>query len=235
MLGTADAAPGQEAPRMRVLIIDDHPMFRDALAGLMRDLHPGVEVVEAGSRAAALAVRDEPFDLVLLDLDLPDASPRSLDALVEVKAAFEASAVVVVSAQADGRTIRRAIELDASGYFPKTHDQAAMERGLRLVLSDGVYLPPELLTDSGPKRREEILADAAMRLSERQREVLNLALQGKPNKVIARELNIAIGTVKHHLSIALEALGIENRTEAIYRLGGLLRPETNLDARLAPT
>jgi len=207
---------------MRVLIIDDHPMFRDALAGLMRDLDPQVEVVEAGSRAAALALRDDNFDLVLLDLDLPDASAQSLDALVEIKSVFESSAVVVVSARADVHTIRRAIELDASGYFPKTHDQAGMERGLRLVLSDGVYLPPELLTDSG-SRREDIIAAAAERLSERQREVLNRALQGKPNKIIARELNIAVGTVKHHLSIALDLLGLQNRTEAIYRLGRLLR------------
>jgi len=216
---------------MRVLIIDDHPMFRDALAGLMRDLDPDVEVVEAGSRAGALALRDEPFELVLLDLDLPDASPQSLDALVEVKAAFEASAVVVVSARADAHTIRRAIELDASGYFPKTHDQAGMERGLRLVLSDGVYLPPELLTDTGSQRREDIVAAAADRLSERQREVLNLALQGKPNKVIARELAIATGTVKHHLSLALDVLGLANRTEAIYRLGGLLRAQASVAPR----
>jgi DNA-binding NarL/FixJ family response regulator len=216
---------------MRVLIIDDHPMFRDALAGLMRDLDPDVEVVEAGSRAGALALRDEPFELVLLDLDLPDASPQSLDALVEVKAAFEASAVVVVSARADAHTIRRAIELDASGYFPKTHNQAGMERGLRLVLSDGVYLPPELLADTGSQRREDIVAAAADRLSERQREVLNLALQGKPNKVIARELAIATGTVKHHLSVALDVLGLANRTEAIYRLGGLLRAQPSLAPR----
>ena len=212
---------------MRVLIVDDHPMFRDALAGLMRDLDPTTEVIEASSRAGALALRNEDFALVLLDLDLPDASSQSLDALVEVKAAFEASAVVVVSARADAYTIRRAIELNAAGYFPKTHDQAGMERGLRLVLSDGVYLPPELLTDVGSQPREEVVAAAATRLSERQREVLNLALQGKPNKVIARELNIAIGTVKHHLSIALELLGMENRTEAIYRLGRLLRTAPN--------
>ena len=210
---------------MRVLIIDDHPMLRDALAGLMRDLEPDVKIEEAGSRAGALALCDEPFDLVLLDLDLPDATAQSLDALVEVKATFEASAVVVVSARADAHTIRRAIELGASGYFPKTHDQAGMERGLRLVLSDGVYLPPELLTASGPQRREDVVVAAAERLSERQRQVLNLALQGKPNKVIARELDIAIGTVKHHLSVALDVLGLENRTEAIYRLGRLLRTE----------
>jgi DNA-binding NarL/FixJ family response regulator len=199
-------------------------MFRDALAGLMRDLDPATEVIEAASRASALALRHEAFDLVLLDLDLPDANSQSLDALIEVKAAFEASAVVVVSARADAHTIRKAIELNASGYFPKTHDQAGMERGLRLVLSDGVYLPPELLTDIGSQPREDIVALAATRLSERQREVLNLALQGKPNKVIARELNIALGTVKHHLSVALDVLGMENRTEAIYRLGRLLRP-----------
>jgi DNA-binding NarL/FixJ family response regulator len=216
---------------MRVLIIDDHPMFRDALASLMRDLDPQVEVVEAGSRTSALAMRDERFDLVLLDLDLPDASPRPLDALVEVKAAFEASAVVVVSVLADAHTVRTAIELDASGYFPKTHDQAGMERGLQLVLSDGVYLPPELLTSTGPQRREDIVAAAASRLSERQREVLNLALQGKPNKVIARDLDIAIGTVKLHLSVALDALGLESRTEAIYRLGGLLRSEPRSEPR----
>lgn len=216
---------------MRVLIVDDHPMFRDALAGLVRDLDSTTEVIEAASRASALALRNEAFDLVLLDLDLPDASSQSLDALVEVKAAFEASAVVVVSARADAHTIRRAIELNASGYFPKTHDQAGMERGLRLVLSDGVYLPPELLTDAGSRPREDIVAAAAARLSERQREVLNLALQGKPNKVIARELNIAIGTVKHHLSVALDVLGMENRTEAIYRLGRLLRTAPGVQHR----
>jgi len=216
---------------MRVLIIDDHPMFRDALAGLMRDLEPDVEVMEAGSPAGALALRDEPFELVLLDLDLPDATAQSLDALAEVKAAFEASSVVVVSARADTQTIRTAIELGASGYFPKTHDQAGMERGLRLVPSDGVYLPPELLTVSGPQGREDMLAVAAERLAGRQREVLNLALQGKPNKVIARELKIAIGTVKHHLSVALDVLGLENRTEAIYRLGRLLRTQPSATSR----
>lgn len=203
---------------MRLLIVDDHALFRQGLRFLLRDLDPQLEISEAGDCTEALAMAGEPFDLVLLDLHMPGTS--GLEALQMMRQAFESSRIVVLSGEEDPRLVRKAIDQQAAGFIPKTSTPQVLLSALRLILADGVYLPTVALRDVGdggagpaPEARGDRIGQA---LSERQRDVLRKAVQGKANKVIARELGISEGTVKAHLAAAFRALGVKNRTEAVY-------------------
>lgn len=213
-------------PGMRVLLIDDHPLFREGLKGLLQGLAPSVQVEQAGSVAAAEALQGQAFDLVLMDLNMPGS--QGMAALSRIKALFEASAVVVVSGDESPETIQRAIQHGAAGYVPKTTDPSVTIQALRLVLAQGTYLPPEALrqpvrdTEASVAAPEPTLGAPHVphwpqELSPRQLAVLRCLLQGKPNKVIAREIGIAEGTVKAHLWAVYQLLGVNNRAQAMYR------------------
>lgn len=201
---------------MRILIIDDHALFRQGLKFLLRDLEAELEIAEAADCSQALALAGDGFHVVLLDLHMPGVA--GLDALDAVREAFEASRIVVLSGEEDPRQVRRAIDAGAAGFIPKSSTPEVLLSALRLVLADGVYLPAVALKGLGDGAEAEAMnsdrvSDA---LSERQVDVLRKAVQGKANKVIARELGISEGTVKAHLSAAFRALGVHNRTEAVY-------------------
>jgi DNA-binding NarL/FixJ family response regulator len=212
---------------VRILIIDDHALFRQGLRFLLRDLDPDLEIVEAADCAQATPLAGQAFNVILLDLHMPGVA--GLDALQAVREAFEATRIVVLSGEEDPRQVRRAIEAGAAGFIPKSSTPEVLLSALRLVLADGVYLPAVALKGvagegSGAAISTDRLDDA---LSERQVDVLRKAVQGKANKVIARELGISEGTVKAHLSAAFRALGVHNRTEAVYaaaRSGLQLKP-----------
>ena len=214
---------------MRILIIDDHALFRQGLRFLLRDLDADLEIVEAADCAQATALAGEAFNVVLLDLHMPGVA--GLDALEAVRQAFEASRIVVLSGEEDPRQVRRAIDAGAAGFIPKSSTPEVLLSALRLVLADGVYLPAVALKGIGGAQQGDDAAISNDRLgdalSERQVDVLRKAVQGKANKVIARELGISEGTVKAHLSAAFRALGVHNRTEAVYaaaRSGLQLKP-----------
>lgn len=158
------------------------------------------------------------MDLVLVDLHMPGAN--GMDALGAMRAAFEASAVVVLSSEDDPRLIRQSIEMGASGFIPKSSTPQVMIAALRLVLAGGTYLPPHVLlgfSGAAPEAAPaEVSAHSVDGLSARQLEVLMKAVQGKANKVIARELQLSEGTIKAHLSAAFRTLGVQNRTEAVF-------------------
>jgi DNA-binding NarL/FixJ family response regulator len=204
-------------------------MTRTGLSLIVRTLEPGVEIIEAGTCDEAISHAKDAVDLVMLDMGLPDASSPTaerIDALEKVKPAFEATPVVIVSGQDDPKLIRKAIERGASGYMTKTIDRNLIVAAMRVVLAKGIYLPPTALLDNDsdvvrpPRRAAGSGIDA---LSPRQREVLEMALQGKANKVIGRALGISEGTVKAHLSRIYAELGVNNRTEALYSLAHTAR------------
>lgn len=214
---------------MRILIIDDHALFRQGLRFLLRDLDADLEIMEAADCAQACALAGEPFNVVLLDLHMPGVA--GLDALDAVRQAFESSRIVVLSGEEDPRQVRRAIDAGAAGFIPKSSTPEVLLSALRLVLADGIYLPAVALKGIGGPDDGDAAAMSSDRLgdtlSERQVDVLRKAVQGKANKVIARELGISEGTVKAHLSAAFRALGVHNRTEAVYaaaRSGLQLKP-----------
>lgn len=229
---------------MRVLLIDDHPLFREGLKGLLLGLDPAVQVEQASSVAAAQALQGQSFDLVLMDLHMPGS--RGMEALSRIKALFEESAVVVVSGDESPGTIQLAIQHGAAGYVPKTTDPSVTIQALRLVLAQGTYLPPEALRHPAahPETAPPPAAPAPhspqsphwpQELSPRQLAVLRCLLQGKPNKVIAREIGIAEGTVKAHLWAVYQLLGVNNRAQAMYRAHELqLFSALGTPAALAP-
>ena len=207
---------------MRVLIVDDHPLYRAGVRALLAGLDPGLVAVDVSSVAEALQLADaaDAFDLVLLDMNLPGSS--RLDALQQIKSRFDGAAVVVVSGDEDPALILATIEAGAAGYIPKSTDPAVTIQALRLVLAHGTYLPAAALrhvADLTPKVAGP--AGAMPELSERQRAVLLRLLQGKANKVIARELGIAEGTVKAHLWAVYQVLGVSSRAQAMCRVHAL--------------
>ena len=208
---------------MKILLVDDHPLFRGGLKYLLQSLDEHLELDEAGncSQAEALATQ-RAYDLVLVDLKMPGVG--GLDALTVVRAALPSTPVVVVSGEDDPAVVRAAIECGAMGFIPKSSTPEVMIQALKLVLAHGIYLPPRVLAASQlpdpapvPSASASASSDAGLTgLSVRQMDVLRCVIQGKPNKVIARELDVAEGTVKAHLSSVLRALGARNRTEAVY-------------------
>jgi DNA-binding NarL/FixJ family response regulator len=217
---------------VKILIVDDHPLIRQAVRAVLQQLDAKIRVVESASCDEALAAADRESDLglVLLDIRLPGRS--GLDALQSLRESHPALPVVVLSASEDPGDVRRAIDLGAMGYIPKSHSGAIMVNALRLVLSGGVYLPAEMLRNTVPPAEAQAIATpvtdpAALGLTPRQSDVLGLMVQGKPNKLICRELGLAEGTVKIHVTAILRALGVNNRTQAVIavsRLGLKLAP-----------
>lgn len=215
---------------MRVLIVDDHEVIWSGMRlslerlSLLADNKPMTRFEGRISVEAALEIVDTEFDLILLDYHLPGLS--GLPALARMREAFESSPIVILSADTNPRHVREAINHGAAGYVPKTMSEREMQAALALVLAQGVYLPPLALVeieapppDDVPVLPQETVEDfLQLELSPRQREVFASALRGKPNKVIARELGIAEGTVKVHLAMVFRALGVRNRTEAMYRV-----------------
>ncbi|MDQ0036690.1 DNA-binding NarL/FixJ family response regulator [Variovorax boronicumulans] len=204
---------------MHVLIVDDHPLFRQGLRALLSALDPGLETTDVSAVPDVRALHAAGYrpELVLLDMNLPGVS--KMDALRDVKALFDEASVVVVSADEDPTLIRSAIDAGAAGYIPKTTDATITIQALRLVLSDGIYLP-SIALDALPEAPVRVVPPAGSEpgeFSPRQRAVLRCLLQGKANKVIARELDMAEGTVKAHLWAVYQALGVNSRTQAMYR------------------
>ena len=152
------------------------------------------------------------------------------EALRQVREEFPGIPVVVVSAYDQPELVTRAIDAGAMGFIPKTSSTQILLNALRLVLSGGVYLPAELLRrhDSIPPIGPQLAANPAqlrdpreIGLTGRQAQVLTLLVQGKPNKIICRELNLAEGTVKIHVTAILKALGVTNRTQAVIAVSKL--------------
>ena len=200
---------------MRILLIDNRQLFRQGLKLLLADLAPEIDFIEASHCTTALTCARGPrMDLVLMDLHTADGGDWETE-LGTVRGAFCPSAVVVLPGDDDYQVIRRAFAAGAAGYVPMSSSPPVLLAALRLVLAGGIYLPPGVLLGTpATAAAPPAPAPAGAGLSQRQRAVLLKAVQGKANKVIARELNMAEGTVKAHLSAAFRMLGVQNRTEA---------------------
>ena len=207
---------------MHILLVDDHPLLRGGMRFLLRSLDADLKMDEASSAEQALElVGAHGYDLVLLDLRMPGLN--GMDALAALRAAVPGTPLVVLSAEDDPEVVRAAIDGGAMGFIPKSATPEVLIEALRLVLAHGVYLPPGVLkaahADVSPRPSTAAAgqdAAALSRLTPRQMEVLRRVIKGKPNKAIARELEVSEGTVKAHLSAVFQALGVHNRTEAVY-------------------
>ncbi|GAB6041392.1 response regulator transcription factor [Endothiovibrio diazotrophicus] len=201
---------------MKIVVVDDHELFRDGLATLIVDLIPGAEVVGAdGGRAAEAVVGAGGVDLVLVDLRLADGSGL---ALMERLAERDPSLpMVVISAFDERAVVDRALAAGASGFLPKQLSRKAMGRALSRILAGEVWSPYDAASEGEGADAAALPPEVGERLTPRQREVLALLLEGLPNKRIAARLGMAEKTVKAHLSAVFGALGVRNRAEAVAR------------------
>jgi two-component system nitrate/nitrite response regulator NarL len=207
---------------MAVLIVDDHPLFREGLRQVLQGLPNSKEVIAEGdaARALELAATRTDLELVLIDLSMPGMD--GFTALARFARDAPGLPVVVVSANEDAAEVRRALALGAVGYIPKSTPPNQLLDALRLVMGGGMYVPSLLLRAAQPRAAPQASRGAAadedsasdQSLTDRQLAVLALLSQGKSNKLIARELDLAEKTVKAHVTAVFRTLGVVNRTQA---------------------
>jgi DNA-binding NarL/FixJ family response regulator len=215
---------------MKILVVDDHALIRDAVGGALKALRTDTEILEAVNcnEATRLVEENADLELILLDLNLPDRDGFSL--LAELRENHPGISVVVLSAHDDKKTVTRALDLGALGFIPKNARRDVMLSALQLIFSGGVYIPPQALSEQGSSTRPSFGEDSGgvsastlpqLGLTGRQIEVLRLMSEGKSNKAICRALNLAEPTVKNHVTAILKALKVSNRTEAAIAINNL--------------
>jgi DNA-binding NarL/FixJ family response regulator len=204
---------------LRILICDDHAIFREGLKAVLADLEAELIEASGSDEAQALLAGDASVDVVLLDLNMP--GDDGWTALRKLRSSHPAIPVVIVSASEEAGDAQRAFDGGASGYIPKSSPSRVFRSALQLVLDGSVYIPPMLLGKIGARpeasargRRRSRSGDGP-HLTVRQREVLQMMSRGLTNQEIGGVLGISEGTVKTHISAILEALDVSNRTEAV--------------------
>ena len=249
---------------MKVLLIDDHPLVLTALQSVIGNISSDIQVAGVASAAEArkAMASDPDRDLVLLDLALGDADGFEL--LAELRNAYPAVPVVVVSASERASDVIRAIDLGAMGFVPKSTSHAELHEALRMVMSGSMYVPPSMLGLDFARVRRDMQAEAEagaafaaggvplgaaaqaephqkvpsmqdLGLTPRQAEVLGLLLQGLPNKLIARQLNLSVETVKDHVAAVLRALNVSSRTQAVLAVSQMTQGQGGFFPRRPPT
>ncbi len=208
---------------MKMLVIDDHVLIREAVRGVLKELKRDAVILEASSSSQAMQIIADHTDIgfILLDLSLPDRDGFAV--LAELRERYPAITIVVLSALQDRANVLKALDCGALGYIPKSAKREVMISALKLVFSGGIYIPPEILareelSASSPtpsvQERQKILP-SDLGLTDRQLDVLALMMQGKNNKLICRMLDLAEPTVKNHVTAILRAFKVSNRTEAV--------------------
>jgi DNA-binding NarL/FixJ family response regulator len=208
-----------EAQSYRLLIADDHPLFRGALREAVTGLFREVDIAEAGTfeEVTELAERGGDVDLILLDLSMPGV--RGFSGLMYLRAQYPSLPVVVVSANDDPAVIRRCMEFGASGFIPKTLGTDALRQAVTRVLQGEVWTPPDVdLARQSDAETAAMIARLAT-LTPQQVRVLMMLSGGLLNKQIAYELGVSEATVKAHVSAILQKLGVESRTQAVIAAG----------------
>ncbi|SIQ91709.1 two component transcriptional regulator, LuxR family [Sphaerotilus natans] len=224
---------------MKVLLIDDHPLILSAMQSVILQIDHGIEAVtvESAAECRTVLAKRRDFDLILLDLQLGDADGFEL--LAELRR--EHPALPVSASEHPGDALR-AIDAGAMGFVPKRSSNELLQDAVHLVMSGGIYMPelvptdraepspvPPLAAPSGvaaaaQASRPGVRARAGgsladLGLTPRQRQVMQLLLHGKSNKLIARDLGISVETVKDHVAAVLRSLGVTSRTQAVLAVG----------------
>lgn len=221
---SGDLASGlkKAGSNMKILVVDDHALFRQGLAMLLSELYPEAEILDAATSAAALETAEQNPDirLVLLDLKLEDGS--GIETLEKLSSGLSGAAVAIVSASEDSKNISRAYKAGAKGYIVKSSTSDVLRHALPLILSGETYIPSHaisLLTGGGSDGTGSSTSNSGVagvpRLTPRQLEILLLMAQGLQNRDIASSLGMLEGTVKVHVKSILQKLGVNNRTHAV--------------------
>jgi DNA-binding NarL/FixJ family response regulator len=223
--------PAERKCSIKMLVVDAHFLIREALRDCLQQLKSNATILEAvnAHQAMQLVAEHDDIRLIVLELNLPDRDGFSV--LRELHERHPKTSVVVLSTRQDRDSVTRALNLGALGFIPKSGLREIMVSALDLVLAGGVYIPPEILSrdqlplaNLKPARippRGRPVRPADLGLTDRQADVLELMMTGKSNKEISRKLNLALPTVKNHVTAVLKAIKVTNRTEAVIAIGNL--------------
>ena len=201
----------------KILIVDDHPLFRESLIGILGKLNLQTqppEILQAENAKAAIEIiRDNlDVDLILSDIDMPGM--KGLELLQELKKILPNAAIVVISGSEKHSDVQHALSLGAKGFIQKNAETSVLLAALQLILAGGTYIPPLFLQ---APQAPFIDPESPMILTERQREILVFLQQGQQNKIIAYELDLSEATVKVHVRHIFSVLGVKNRTQAVQK------------------
>ncbi|AEA68943.1 Transcriptional regulator, LuxR family [Pseudomonas brassicacearum] len=211
----------------KILIADDHPLFREAIHNVISDGFPGSEVMETADLDSALALTAEhdDLDLILLDLNMPGM--HGLNGLINLRNEAPTIPVVIVSAEQDKQVVLQAITYGAVGFITKSSPRSQMTDAIEQILNGNVYLPPDIIrTQKSPMGRRlnenpSFPPELLQALTRKQLLVLERMTKGESNKQIAYTLDIAETTVKAHVSAILRKLNVHNRVQAILSAGDI--------------
>lgn len=208
---------------MHFAIVDDHPLFREALLSTVQVAFPGSVVDEADSLGAACEVigRSESIDLILLDLSMEGVT--GFDGLVQIRARFPRIPILVVSGLDDAHIVHEAIRCGASGFVPKAAGKTLLTEAITDVLKGGVFVPKEYrrISVGRSARSQDDMLERLRSLTPAQMRVLSLVKRGKLNKQIAYELSVGESTIKAHISEIMRKLGVSSRTQAVIETSAL--------------
>lgn len=198
-----------------LIIADDHPLFREALRGVVTRALPEAVIHEADQlpRLYELIETCPDADLLLLDLDMPGASGFS--ALVHLRTLHPQLPIVIVSAHEEPSFMQRALNYGAMGFIPKSADVTTLNHALRQVLDGSIWVPEQAYATEGATTEERSAADKISELTPQQFRVLQMVAAGQLNKQIAYDLNVSEATVKAHMTVIMRKLGVSNRTQAV--------------------
>ena len=207
---------------MNIFVVDDHVHFRAGVAFALRGFDPGITVQECASveNAVTMLENGSTAELVVLDLQMPGHEGTS--ALCYLRKCKPEVPVLVLSGSDDPEIVRRAIDTGACGFIHKSAPPESLQAALRLILSGGAFLPASSLSlaipDASHGVAENVWRKLGARLTPRQCDVLRGLVQGKPNKTLARDLNISDATIKTHIGHIFDVLDVRNRTQVVYAL-----------------
>ncbi len=215
---TQHIAEGPATALRRILIVDDHPLYNDALASALSHMLPGCTFEKTGTLSGALSVVDsgQEFDLVIFDLKLPDVI--GISGFLNLRDRLPMTPILVVSSLASPEVVHRLIEQGAFGFMPKDSSAQEITEAVLGIASGHKYVHQDFqsalsnVTETTVEAEDPHSKLAA--LTPQQKRVMKLICAGKPNKVIAYELDLAEATVKAHITALLRRLGVQNRTQA---------------------
>ncbi|MBQ9272002.1 MAG: response regulator transcription factor [Alphaproteobacteria bacterium] len=199
---------------MKILIADDHALFRDGLALRLEEIVPDAVISQASSYAQVFKILNakSDIDVLILDVEMPDMP--WLDSLKQFRQIAPQMKIIVISASEDSRTIRTILATGVKGYIPKRSEIKVLNNALKLIIDGGSYVPPDLL-DNTSQNNLSGRSIGVKTLTNRQSQVLDLIAQGKSNKQIAYDMGVSESTVKLHINALLRSLHVNNRTQAV--------------------
>ena len=199
---------------MKILIADDHALFRDGLALRLEQIAPEAAIFQASGYSQVIKIlkSDNNFDVLIMDVEMQDLP--WLESLKQIREIAPHTKIIVVSASEDSRTIRTILTTGVKGYIPKRSEIKVFNNAFKLISDGGTYVPPNLI-DNTPLNNISGRNTGIKTLTTRQSQVLDLIAQGKSNKQIAYDMGVSESTVKLHINALLRSLHVNNRTQAV--------------------